>query len=166
MQFRSNLLAFLLTVAFCTSCAEQSQFGSLVEDDREQMRTNQVRESMQRLQIGAEHYAADHGTDNYPLLLDDSFKAYMPGGDEASTPSQIGYPNVFTGTNKFPTLGSEQDYKLVLKGERIKLHPGEIRYCPLNNGKAYAVIGGGSDGKAIMDIKNPGKILILSNLED
>lgn len=126
-----------------------------------------VRESMQRTQVAAEHYAADHGTDQYPVKLDDVFKSYLPGGIEGSQPAVMGTINPFSGKNEFPTVNtSVKSLHDVRYGERIKLNPGEVLYCPLDEGKAYVVLGGGYDGKALPDEKNPGQVLVLSNLED
>ena len=122
---------------------------------------------MQRLQMAVEHYAADHGTDQYPVKLDDEFKSYLPGGIEGSQPAAMGTINPFNGRNDFPTVNtSVTDLHKARYGEAIKLNPGELLYCPLNEGKAYVILGGGYDGKAMPDERNPGQVLVLSNLED
>jgi hypothetical protein len=126
----------------------------------------EVKYAMQRIQVAAEHFAADHGTDQYPLAIDDEFKSYMPGGQEGVTPAPVGPVNVFTGINQFPKLVCLKDVHSVRFGPRNAVNRGEIHYSPLANGKGYAIIGGAADGLALSDDKNPGQVLVLSNLDD
>lgn len=129
------------------------------------MRENEVRENMRRTQLAAEHYAGDHGFDRYPIQIDDDFKTYFPGGREGAVPSPIGLVNVFTGANCFPTLGKLKDLHSVRYGKRFAIQPGEVIYSPLD-GKGYLIVGGAADGKVLEDDKNPGQVLVFSNLED
>jgi hypothetical protein len=121
---------------------------------------------MQRVQLAAEHYAADHNTDQYPVSIDDDFKSYLPGGQEGSVPAPMGPVNVFTGVNQFPELGNIKDVHSVRFGQRFSIRRGTIQYCPLKNGKGYAIIGGAHDDQAMMDVLNPGQVLVFSNFED
>ena len=141
-----------------------SEMGKNAESDP--LRDREVRESMQRIQMAAEHYAADHGTDKYPVLMDDEFKSYFPGGRDGSVPAPMGPVNVFTGVNEFPSVGSMPSVQAVRSGQRFRMNRGQIKYCPLLSGKGYAIIGGASDGMVLLDEKNPGQVLVLSNLED
>lgn len=127
---------------------------------------HEVREAMQRIQIGAEHYAADHGTDHYPTKIDDEFKSYMPGGQEGRVPAPVGVVNVYTGINEFPRIGSIKDVRSVRSGPRFPVNRGQIFYCPLADGKGYAIYGGAGDDKALLDEKNPEQVLLFSNFED
>ncbi len=154
-------LGALLCLGLC-NCSLDDESA----EDRNKQRERELRENMRRVQVAAEHYAADHGTDNYPKAIDDEFKTYFPGGSEGSVPAPFGTINVFSGANQFPSIKVVSDLHSLRHGPRIPLAPGEICYCPLDNGKAYAIIGGGSDGKALEDDKNPGEVLVFTNLED
>lgn len=152
----------LYWLAFLSACTPENSTNISGDADRD----FEVREAMQRIQVAAEHYAADHGTDTYPVTIDDDFKSYFPGGQEGSVPAPIGPVNVFTGVNEYPVLGKIRDVHSARFGERFPVKRGTIQYCPLNNGKGYAIIGGAHDDKAMMDIKNPGQVLVFSNYED
>ena len=123
-----------------------------------------VRQNMRAVQVAAEHFAADHGSNSYPMRIDDAFKSYMPGGNEGQTPSPIGPVNPFSGHNEFPELGLIGDISQTRNGQRFNIAAGSIRYAPLSSGKGYAIVGGAHDGKALMDIYHPNQILVLTNV--
>jgi len=152
------LMAIALTCTFLSSCAEApSEFDRIKERD--------VVLGMRRVQQAVERYASDHGTDNYPMSVEE-MKTYLPGGDEDKVKASIGQVNVFTSVNEFPFDGVVKDLHTARFGKRADIAPGKILYCPLNAGKAYAIMGGAHDGKALMDENYPGQVLVLSNLEE
>lgn len=156
-----NLIILLFLVS---SCAESGK-RQLSENDAQ--KESELKESMQRIQMGVEHYAADHGSDKYPTELNNEFKSYLPGGVEGSEPAAFGTINPFTGKNEFITVNTSlKDVHAARFGPRIALKPGEILYCPVNGGSGYLIVGGGIDGKAIPDDKNPGQLLVLSNIDE
>lgn len=164
---KQSLRPILQTLVLCASiflaaCGQEDSSKISEDADRDQ----DVREAMKRIQLAAEHYAADHGTDKYPISIDDEFKSYFPGGQEGSVPAPVGPVNVFTGVNEFPFLGNVKDVHSVRFGPRFSIKRGTIQYCPLNSGKGYAIIGGAHDDKPMMDILNPGQVLVFSNYED
>jgi hypothetical protein len=118
---------------------------------------------MRAIQLAAEHYAADHGSCNYPQAIDDSFKTYMPGGVAGRTPSPVGPANPYSGINEFPSPGTIKDVHAVRFGRPFPMAAGHIEYTPLKNGESYAVVGGNHDGKSFEDPDNPGQVLVLSN---
>ena len=132
----------------------------------EAQRNTEVREAMQRIQVAAEHFAADHGSDHYPTKIDDEFKSYMFGGQEGVSPAPIGEVNKYTGVGEFPEFGSFKDVHSLRCGPRFPVKRGQIIYSPLQNGKGYAIVGGAGDGKVLLDEKNPGQVLVFSNLDD
>jgi hypothetical protein len=153
---------FAILMAFATvltSCAN----GRDWQDDRAAERDEEVRENMRSVQVAAEHYAADHHSVHYPTAIDDDFKTYFRGGVEGQTAAPVGLVNPFTSKNEFPTLGTLDNPVSARSGPRFEIKPGAIQYCPLANGRGYAVVGGAHDGKALMDIFNPGQILVLTN---
>ncbi len=159
-QFLKRTALLVLPVFLLNSCAERLS-------DNDWQKEHELKESMTRIQVGVEHFAADHGGEQYPTELDDEFKSYLPGGVEGSQPAIFGPINPFSGKNEFPTVKTlVKDLHTARFGERIKLKPGEILYCPLDNGKGYAILAGGFDGNAMLDDKNPGQVLVLSNYED
>ena len=159
VQVTSLLLSF-----FLCSCAEN---GTRQLSENEAQKEVELKESMHRVQMGVEHYAADHGSDKYPTELNNEFKSYLPGGVEGSEPAAFGTINPFTGKNEFITVNNSlKDLHSARFGPRIALKPGEILYCPINGGSAYLLLGGGVDGKALPDDKNPGQVLVLSNIDE
>jgi hypothetical protein len=167
---RFGLILLTLSLTACASDApsgfEPAGVGGesrkIVQDPQ---RDQELRESMQRVQLAAEHYASDHGSDGYPLTIDDQFKSYFPGGIEGKRPAPIGPVNVYTGVNEFPSLGKIVTVQASRLGGRFPMAPGKIIYAPVDNGQAYAIMGGAGDGLVLMDDKNPGQVLVLTNLE-
>ena len=160
-KINKHILHILCLQLLICSCGEDSTKIS-GDADRDQ----EVREAMQRIQLAAEHYAADHDTDKYPVSINDDFKTYFPGGQEGAVPAPMGPVNVFSGLNEYPTIGEIKDLNSARYGPRFRIKRGSILYCPLNNGKGYAILGGAHDDMAMMDLLNPGQVLVLSNYED
>lgn len=167
MYFFSILQKKLNTILLASIAALSLSSCETPPTPLEESRDVEVRDTMRRVQVAAERYAANHGEDKYPTEINDSFKSYFPGGgDDDIHPAAFGPVNVFTGKNEFPSLGKIVDVHAARFGSRQHIEAGHILYCPLNNGKAYAILGGAHDHKALLDEKNPGQILIFSNLED
>lgn len=136
-------------------------YGGADADERDR----QVWTNMRDLQTAAEHYAANHGGDYYPTDIDDSFKSYLPGGgDDNQTPRPVGLINPFTGANEWPAKGSPKDITALRNGSPPWLPPGKIEYSPIGDGKGYAIIGGGHDGRTLRDYD--GKVLVFTNFTD
>ena len=172
-QLRSLTALRSLTslVALLIACLTLSACG---QSDNEQVdvagradwpvREERVRENMRQVQLAVEHYAADHGSCNYPQTIDDAFKTYLPGGIEGEKPSPVGPANPFSGMNEFPSLGHTiTDVKAIRFGKPLPMRVGVIEYTPLNGGTSYAIVAGGHDGNMLMDPVNPGQVLVLSN---
>lgn len=120
-----------------------------------------VKANMRTVQLAVESYALDHGG-LYPKAIDDDFKSFMPGS-EFQKAAADGPVNPFTTKKEWPVAGSIKDVAAARAGAPPSLESGKIEYSCINDGKAYAVIGGGHDGKALPgDAKNT--TLVLSNL--
>jgi hypothetical protein len=120
---------------------------------------------MRNTQVAAEHYAADHGSINYPTSIDDMFKTYFAGGEGGRRPAPVGPVNPFTGENEFPYLGTARakSAEEIRRSKRIEIQRGKVEYIPLEGGKGYAIIGGAHDDKILLDDLNPGSNLVYSN---
>lgn len=166
MFAKKNLQSYFLGILAFSLCScglnDNPQLDPLIKKQKNDV----LREAMQRVQIGAEHYAADHGTDKYPTQMDDEFKSYLPGGREGLLPAPLGVANVFTGANEFPKIGSYKDIHALRFGPRFDIKPGEISYSPIENGKGYIIVAGAADGKALLDDLNPGQVLVFSNFDE
>ncbi len=124
-----------------------------------------VWENMRDLQTAAEHYAANHGGDKYPLAVDDAFKSYLPGGrEDDKTPRPVGLINPFSGANEWPSLGGIKSITEVRRQSPPWLRPGEIQYTPVAGGRGYAIIGGAHDGHALRDWD--GRTLVFTNFSE
>jgi hypothetical protein len=154
-----SLSVLLLAVGGCASSPPSWEKKQAIGRDF------QVRDNMRLVQMAAENYAGDHGGNSYPLKVDDMFKTYFRGGVEGQTPSPVGTVNPFTGTNKFPVLGSISDPLSARFGPRFDITPGEVQYSPLASGKGYAIVGGAHDGMVLMDAYNPGQVLVFTNYQ-
>ena len=128
-------------------------------------RDRDLRENMQRVQVAAEAYASNHGSDTYPITINEEFKSYFPGGVEGKRPAPVGPVNVYTGVNEFPAVVSVSSVNAARMGSRFSLEPGKIVYAPIDNGRGYAIMGGAGDAQVLMDEKHPGQVLVLSNLD-
>ncbi len=137
---------------------------STAEQDKQQAEDLRVRDNMRMVQKAAEQFAAGHASDSYPSDISDNFKTYFPGGLEGSKQAPVGPANPFTGVNEFPTMGHIVDPLVARTSPRAQIRPGCIEYSSLAGGKGYAIIGGAHDGKALMDIYNPGDVLVLTNI--
>jgi hypothetical protein len=165
------LLLFLITFGLAGCTADQSP-GFVGVDEQGQrkivpdpQRDQELRENMQRVQMAAEQYASNHGSDRYPTVLDDEFKSYFPGGVEGKRPAPVGPVNVYTGSNEFPSIGRVVSVNASRMGGRFPVSPGKIIYAPIEDGKGYAIMGGAGDGSVMMDDKHPDQVLVLSNIE-
>lgn len=120
-----------------------------------------VKANMKAAQMAVEAYATDHGG-KYPTFFDDAAKSYFPGGgSDGVKPAPSGLVNPFTKSADFPSPGTITDVASARDGAPVDLEPGKIQYSTISGGEAYAIIGGGKDGKAVCD--NPGKMLVISN---
>ena len=170
VRLRSNLIKPILlgaATAVIAGCADRNESTSnRWQAEQAMQKDGVVRQNMRAVQVAAEHFAADHGGDSYPVQIDDSFKTYLPGGVEGQTPSPVGPANPFTGLNEFPHLGNVGDVAGARSGPRFAIEAGRIEYTPLSNGRGYTIVGGAHDGKALADIYNPGQVLVLTNVRD
>lgn len=164
-----SVLLVTLCLSACTSettgfetAGSGGEARKIVQDSQ---RDQELRENMQRVQMAAEHYASNHGSDHYPTVLDDEFKSYFPGGVEGKRPAPVGPVNVYTGVNEFPTFVSVPSVSAIRMGGRFPIAAGKINYAPLDNGSGYAIMGGAGDGQSLMDDKRPEQVLVLSNIE-
>lgn len=121
---------------------------------------------MRSIQWSAEHYASLHGANQYPTAINDDFKTYFRGGVEGQRPAPVGLVNPYSGANEFPVAGTLGDPIKVRHSVRFNIPPGQIWYCPLGNGKGYAIVGGAADGKALMDLYNNSDVLVLTNISE
>lgn len=157
------LAVLTITLSSCTSATDSDPESIKIKE-------RLLLENMRRIQSSVETFAADHESDKYPVSVE-QFKSYLPGGVEGQKPSTVGQVNPFSSVNEFPVdFKVQQDLKSLRSGKRIDIVRGQILYCPLQvkNGyaTAYFILAGTHDGKALMDDKNPGKVLVLSNLEE
>ncbi len=167
----SLLVPLVLATGALMTCLDGCHPGekgnsSRYQDEQAVDKDGVVRQNMRAVQVAAEHFAADHGSNTYPIVLDDNFKTYLPGGIERLKPSPVGPVNPFTGFNEFPTLGNLNSVLAVRSGPRFEIQAGRIVYSPLQHGKGYAIVGGAHDGKALMDLYHPGQVLVFTNVPD
>ncbi len=163
LRLGNRLLAVLICSAGLTAC-NGMLFPTYTGSDAD-IRDKQLWTNMRDVQTAAEHYAANHGEDNYPKAIDNAFKSYLPGGGEdGENPRPVGLVNPYFGANEFPVMGSIRDIVAVRNGTVPSLRPGEIQYSSILGGKGYAIIGGGHDGKALRDYD--GKVLVFTNFND
>lgn len=136
-----------------------------LELERLKQKDKQVKENMRTAQIAAERYAADHGSINYPVAIDDMFKTYFPGGEAGRRPAQVGPINPFNGLNAFPAIGPlrGKNAEEIRRMKRFKIPRGTIEYIPLDGGRGYAIIGGAHDDLILVDDLNPDQNLVYSN---
>ena len=159
-----RLLVVLLSGATLFAVSACAKLTDTEEGERATRKEADVRDNMRLVQIAAEHFAGGHGANSYPTAIDDDFKSYLPGGVEGRTPSPVGLVNPFTAANEFPALGHITDPIAARDGARFALAPGKIEYSPLADGRGYAIVGGAHDGKVLVDVYNPDRILVLTNV--
>jgi hypothetical protein len=159
-----QLLAVVLSGATLFSLSACTNLSAVEEGERPKRKDADVRDNMRSIQVAAEHFAGGHGANSYPTQIDDAFKSYLPGGVEGRTPSPVGLVNPFTSANEFPTLGHITDPIAASNGARFALAPGKIEYSPIAGGRGYAIVGGAHDGKVLVDVYNPDRILVLTNV--
>lgn len=121
-----------------------------------------VKANMRTVQLAAESYAIEHDG-LFPKLIDNDFKSFMPGGEHLKAAAD-GPANPFTTKKEWPAVGTITDVKAAREAAPPKLEMGKIEYSCIDNGKAYAIIGGGHDGKALPGKDEKNKTLVLSNL--
>lgn len=155
--------AAVLVLTAC-ACGERDPLMDM-EPSRIKEMDKTVRANMRAAQIGAEHYAADHGSVNYPTTIDDVYRSYFPGGTEGRIPSQVGPVNPFTSVNEFPLLGKDmgKSPEEMRHLPRFAIKRGVIEYIPLDGGRSYAIVGGAHDDKCLVDDLNPDQNLVFSN---
>jgi hypothetical protein len=167
MQSICRILILLLCTFACSSCGgDQTLPPDPFEADKVKKQDKQLKENMRVVQKAAERFAADHGSVNYPVEVDEMFKSYFPGGTEGRVAAQVGPVNPFTAANEFPLLGKRTvaSAEEMRHTKRFELQRGVIEYIPLDGGHSYAIIGGAHDGKVLMDELHEGQVLVFSNL--
>jgi hypothetical protein len=96
-----QLLVIAFSVLCCSSCGgDQTMPPDPFEAEKAKQNNKQVKENMRVAQKAAERFAADHGSVNYPVEVDDMFKTYFPGGTEGRLAAQVGPVNPFTSMNE------------------------------------------------------------------
>jgi hypothetical protein len=171
MQNRKDILLYLALVALsgsllmaCGPTELANESGSRIYEDWP-IREQRVRQNMREVQVAAEHYASDHGHNQYPVAMDDSFKTYFPGGSP-NNPSVVGVANPFTGSNEFPLIGHRTSVEETRKSKPFKVGGiGQVEYSALGNGDGYIIVGTDHAGLCLMDPVNPGQVLVLTNQE-
>jgi hypothetical protein len=161
-----QLLVIAFSVLCCSSCGgDQTMPPDPFEAEKAKQNNKQVKENMRVAQKAAERFAADHGSVNYPVEVDDMFKTYFPGGTEGRLAAQVGPVNPFTSMNEFPVLGRRtvKSADELRHMPRFELPRGVVEYIPLDGGRAYAIIGGAHDNKVLMDELHPDQILVFSD---
>lgn len=120
-----------------------------------------VRANMRTVQLAVESYALDHDG-LFPKAIDDDFKTFMPGAEYRKA-APDGPTNPFSTKKEWPILGSISDVANARASAPPALASGKIQYSCIDNGKSYAIVGGGHDGKALPG-EGKDKTLVLSNL--
>ncbi len=116
-----------------------------------------VKMQMAMLQSMAEKFARQHHG-KYPIVLDEQFKGYFPMITFNKSNSTAPFFNPFTkkqewfGVKPIDSIDKAADNQNLLKGQ--------IVYCPVKQGTAYAIIGGAHDGKLLRD--KTGQTLIMT----
>lgn len=150
-------------LAACNSNELAQKMPSTVVPDSQ--KDHVLKENMRRVQLAAEHFAASHGSNQYPVEIDDEFKSYFPGGVEGKTPAPVGLANAYTGTNEFPVLGTFDNVSELRHGRRVTIDAGKIIYSPIGQGKGYAIVGGAGDGLSLFDENKSSENLVFSNFD-
>ncbi len=138
------IMALIPFVCGASGCSQ----ANIANSYNEKAKTIVVRANMKAVQNAAEKYSKDH-IYLYPTKIDDEFKYYFSGGDPTAKKVGQAPTNPFTGTAEWPVLGNVSDLSVSRSAAPEALAAGTIEYSPLNNGKSYAIRGGGEDGKAI-----------------
>jgi hypothetical protein len=108
-----------------------------------------VAKNMRDAQRAAELYACFHDG-RYPTKVDDDFKRLFHGNTVYDLPSALSsFVNPFSGARFWPELGTLKQPLLARQSQPFPLPKGIIRYCPIDKGKNYAIVGGGSGGYAL-----------------
>lgn len=112
---------------------------------------NYVRENMRKVQAAAEGYASHH-QGLYPTKIDNAFHSYFPfGGSDDETFSTLSCIfNPYTHSKDLPILGNLKSAEAGLCQLSKKITEGATEYSPIENGKSYAIRGGGLKGAVIM----------------
>ncbi len=155
-KFGATAVAAFLIMQF--SCMQITCTSALAAGD---IKDEAVRANMRTVQLAAESYAIEHDG-LFPKAIDNDFKSFMPGG-EYSKAAADGPANPFTTKKEWPAVGTITDVKAARSAAPPALEMGKIEYSCIDNGKGYAIIGGGHDGKALPG-KGEDKTLVLSNL--
>lgn len=121
----------------------------LPETQRE--KENYVRDNMRKVQAAAEGYASHH-QGRYPTKIDKAFHSYFPfGGSDDETFSTLScIYNPYTHSKDLPILGTLKSVDEGLRQLSKKIAEGATEYSPLENGKSYAIRGGGEKGAILM----------------
>lgn len=130
------------------------------------LKDESVRANMRTVQLASEFYALEHDG-LYPKEVDE-IKLFMPGAEFTKSAPE-GPANPFTAKKEWPSAGSIKDVTAARSADPPSIEPGKIEYSCIDNGKAYAIVGGGHDGKALPATskgtkKGTDKTLVLSNL--
>lgn len=156
-----QIAAIIICLALLSAVALPCFIGSY-----DKYLTSVVKGNMRTVQIAAESYAADNHA--YPESLA-QLMPYLPGGAHTAAGKQGSVPcnpisvndtGVVDGPG-FVSSASVAAMRARPAGKSL-LHPGQVAYCNINNGKSYAVIGANSDSNEVAGIG--GKVLVLSCL--
>lgn len=138
----------------CTGVAPEVPREVVVSADA-MVKEQTVMKQMLVVQKAAEEYAADHGG-KFPTRIDDAFKKYIPRG---------GVENPFTGKAQLPEMGNVNDLDALSKGEPPSITSGVIQYNAFDDGRVYAIVGGGDKSEAVRDPDHYDRPFILSNIK-
>ncbi|HEY9731097.1 MAG TPA: hypothetical protein V6C89_04255 [Drouetiella sp.] len=115
-----------------------------------------IRVQMIMLQTMVEKFARQHHG-KYPIVLSPEFQGYFPMITINKSTSTAPFYNPFVKKQEWfvvKPMGSLDEVE-----SEESLPKGQIVYCPVKNGSAYAIIAGGADGKLIRN--KDGQNLIL-----
>ncbi|MBX9721663.1 MAG: hypothetical protein K2X81_09730 [Candidatus Obscuribacterales bacterium] len=157
----TTLLAAALSCTFVVSANAQVDHMAEYKKSATKVYESSVRSNMRTLQVAAIGYSIDHDG-KYPVAVDNAFKSFFMGGKEDNkTPGKQLF-NPFTNTDFWPVTGKPSDVAILRKGQPFAIAPGNIIYMPINNGKDFAIVGGGANGQPITE-RNSSKRMILDS---
>jgi hypothetical protein len=144
-----------LLLSSCSAVGSNVAREAIVSTDAI-LKEQTVMKQMLIVQTAAEDYGAEHGG-KFPTQIDDAFKGYLPKGG--------GVENPFAGTRQMPELGNIEDLDALSKGRPPAVKSGVVQYNTFEDGKVYAIVGGGATNEAVRDPDNYDRTFILSNIK-
>jgi hypothetical protein len=151
------------TVETITNATEKLAKPEIESSEPEDEQNIRVKRNMIAIQDAAEAYAADH-KGLYPKEVNDAFKSYFPGGDPRTNKPGKAPTNPFSTKAEWPSYGTVADIAQIRSEYPADMAPGAIEYQHTEDLRAYAIVGGGANAKALPMLHHGSQgTLVLSN---